>query len=77
MSKEPLTDHDALITLIADVKYVRESLDEIKAVVKDFPTYRQKLEDHVDEHKRKEAEHGIIITAISTVIASIIARFSR
>lgn len=77
MSKEPLTNHDALITLMADMRYVRESLDEIKAVVKDVPTVKERLQNHLDEHKRKEAQHGVIITAISTIIASIIARFSR
>lgn len=81
MSKEPLTNHDALVTLIADVHYVRESLDDIKSVVKeitkDFPTVKQKLEDHIDEQQRKDTEHGVIITVISTVMASIISRLSR
>jgi hypothetical protein len=77
LSKEPLTNHDALINLTADMRYVRESLDEIKAVCKEIPPLKQMVVDHFDEHKRKDAEHGVIITVISSIIASIIARFSR
>lgn len=77
MTEKPPTNHDALVTLVADMRYVRESLDEIKTICKEIPPLKQKVDDHLDNHKRKEREHGLIITVISTAIASIIARLSR
>lgn len=77
MTERPLTNHDALIKLTTDMGYVRESLDEIKMVCKEIMPLKQKIDDHIDEHKRKDAEHGAIITVISTAIASIIARLFK
>jgi len=77
LSKEPLTNHDALIKLTTDMGYVRESLDEIKVICKEIPPLKQRLDDHEAEHKRKDAEHGVIITVISSALGAIIAKLWR
>jgi len=74
MSNKDPSDHDLLVQLSVHVQYIRSSLDEIKESVKDYPTTKQLLKNHLSNHRRREARTAGIVTTIATALSALITR---
>jgi len=63
-----LSDHDVLIRLDENVKQLVEGFKKIDKFLSDCPVHRQKLEDHLQNHRRTTS----IIIAIYGPLAGLI-----
>jgi len=69
---DPEDDHTTIIRIDERVKTLVDGLNEIKVFLKDCPAHREKVNSHLEGHKRVNA--GLLAAAgvISTIIAAIV-----
>ena len=75
MPPDPVEDdHTTLIRIDERVRNLVQGMDEIRSFLKDCPSHREKLNNHLEDHKRLNAGLLAVAGIISSIIAAIVGR---
>jgi len=70
------TENELLIRIHQDIIHIKEDLNEIKTEVKKVPVLEERLNAHLENHKRQNAFLIALMSALATIISAIISFFT-